>query len=451
MWTLIKDKYNPLTHLLALCPGTKSQSFRFLHGIRALALLWVLGMHTTFLACLRGINILGPGGVDAYGITNDEPAHSWLTDWSTQPNANGDAGVDLFFCLSGFLIAHMWLREVSKTGTFYYIRFLVRRFLRIWPMLAIALALQVFRFYIKQQDNECSTHWWSVLIFVQNYMPSTCLAQAWSVSTEFQFYLISPFIMMAAYSSTSEKPRRWGYFGLWAGSLIGVIINVIIFLTRGTDGFATYGSWPSPLSYYFVLTRSSPYLAGMAAALSIHETNRAKQTVLSSLSQYNDDSNEQRDDGKTHPWTMYVDLMSLTTVLLLSYCGVGSNRWIQMKIPVFNIVLQIAGRWALGVSLSRIIIAIFGDRLRSVKWMLSFDIWVPIAGLSYSAYLLQEWGLILSPSWHSAGVITVWACMGTFILSFIVTTAVSLAMALPFYVLIEAPISKLWSNESSKT
>lgn len=51
--------------------------------------------------------------------------------------------MDIFFTLSGFLIARMWLKEVQKSGSFWHTRFLARRFLRIWPMLAAALGLQV--------------------------------------------------------------------------------------------------------------------------------------------------------------------------------------------------------------------------------------------------------------------------------------------------------------------
>jgi peptidoglycan/LPS O-acetylase OafA/YrhL len=104
----------------------------------------------------------------------------------------------------------------------------------------------------------------------------------------------------------------------------------------------------------------------------------------------------------------------------------------------------VAGRWAYGVAVARIFVAVLLGRLRPLAWLLSLDLWLPIAGLSYGAYLLQNWALLVPPSWASAGVTSLWAAWGTGLLAFLVVVALSLASALPLYLLVEMPFSKLW-------
>jgi peptidoglycan/LPS O-acetylase OafA/YrhL len=53
------------------------------------------------------------------------------------PLRNGDLGVDIFFVLSGFLIADILIREIRKHGHIDYFHFLRSRFLRIWPALFV--------------------------------------------------------------------------------------------------------------------------------------------------------------------------------------------------------------------------------------------------------------------------------------------------------------------------
>lgn len=49
-----------------------------------------------------------------------------------------------------------------------------------------------------------------------------------SIAVEFQFYVVSPLIMAAAFSPARRAPRRWGLAGLAAGSLMGVAAKGVI-------------------------------------------------------------------------------------------------------------------------------------------------------------------------------------------------------------------------------
>ena len=124
---------------------------------------------------------------------------------------NGDMGVDAFFVLSGFLIAHLGMRELARSGSLALCRFYKRRWLRITPAYIAAIVLTRFlqfetdpngaagavRASEQLQDN-CKDWWYLNVLFInnfQNYIDADsdyCLAQSWSISTEFQFYLLTP-------------------------------------------------------------------------------------------------------------------------------------------------------------------------------------------------------------------------------------------------------------------
>jgi peptidoglycan/LPS O-acetylase OafA/YrhL len=92
---------------------SRNQSLDVLRGI---AVLSVLGCHSTYSPILR--------------------------------NVVGGVGVDLFFVLSGFLISGLLFDEYKKTGGIRIGRFLLRRGLKIWPSYYLLVlgcaALQLF-------------------------------------------------------------------------------------------------------------------------------------------------------------------------------------------------------------------------------------------------------------------------------------------------------------------
>src|SRR5262245_37766774 len=61
--------------------------------------------------------------------------------------ADGYLGVDLFFTLSGFILAHVYLTEFEG-GRFGYARFLQNRLARVYPMHLAALAAMIGLFVV---------------------------------------------------------------------------------------------------------------------------------------------------------------------------------------------------------------------------------------------------------------------------------------------------------------
>jgi len=59
-----------------------------------------------------------------------------------QLRATGWVGVNVFLVLSSFLITSLLMLEAESTGSISLPRFYSRRFLRIWPLLGLALLLK---------------------------------------------------------------------------------------------------------------------------------------------------------------------------------------------------------------------------------------------------------------------------------------------------------------------
>jgi peptidoglycan/LPS O-acetylase OafA/YrhL len=141
--------------------------------------------------------------------------------------ANGWAGVDLFFVLSGFLITRILLDSKQSAG--YFRNFYVRRCLRIWP-LYYCLILFMFVIVPHFRPSEAaaifaprSSPWWAYPAFLQTFLvpsPSGAtgpLAVTWSLAVEEQFYLIWPWIVRYA---SEQWLRRFAITVICASALL---------------------------------------------------------------------------------------------------------------------------------------------------------------------------------------------------------------------------------------
>ncbi|MCE3229433.1 MAG: acyltransferase [Bacteroidetes bacterium] len=156
--------------------------FSGLNGIRAIAALSVVILHTT--TTLKKFN-LNPHIFGTY--STGEPKGFLL----------GTFGVSMFFVLSGFLITY--LLQTEKEASHINIRkFYARRILRIWPLYFLYLAAAVsVALYTGVEPNTKTLLLY--IFFAANvpYIFSTplpFLAHYWSLGSEEQFYLVWPWI-----------------------------------------------------------------------------------------------------------------------------------------------------------------------------------------------------------------------------------------------------------------
>lgn len=124
---------------------------------------------------------------------------AWIVSFASA----GEAGVDLFFVLSSFLISELLLREQEKLGTIDIPAFYARRALRIWPLyfffLLIAPAIDM---WLGKNFGVGAWTWLSFATFTNNWLVSlyslrlnTVAVPLWSVAIEEQFYLGWPLLV----------------------------------------------------------------------------------------------------------------------------------------------------------------------------------------------------------------------------------------------------------------
>ena len=159
--------------LLLVAPDTQ---LRPLDGLRAISILWVIVFHAAWYA---GTYIPLPSYV------------ALLVSPSMLPVWRGDFGVDIFFVLSGFLIAGMLIDERERTGRLALWQFYWRRLLRLWPALFIAAILYV------QLVGEHAPMIWANVLYVSNFVPilQAAMGWTWSLAIEEQFYLVCPWLI----------------------------------------------------------------------------------------------------------------------------------------------------------------------------------------------------------------------------------------------------------------
>ncbi len=201
--------------------------------------------------------------------------------WIERFGSFGWTGVDLFFVLSGFLIAGQLFATINRGNNISVKEFYLKRFFRIIPAYAVVLALYFLVPLFKEW--EALPPLWKFLTFTQNIgldrKQFGTFSHAWSLCIEEQFYLVLPIIIATAFYLKMVKKIIWLLPILFiAGFAIRLYSwHQIITPLKGTDKF--FNTWMTWM-YYPTFTRLDGLLAGITVAATFEFLPNIKTKII---------------------------------------------------------------------------------------------------------------------------------------------------------------------------
>lgn len=181
------------------------------------------------------------------------------------PLVGGYMGVDVFFVISGFLIAGNIDQNLRK-GTFSIQDFYIQRFRRLWPAMAFMLAIMSVLFAVVLTPTDLKAYGQSVLattFSVSNlyfhlkagyFDPASelkPLLHTWSLGVEEQFYMLFPLLMWWT--------RRW---------TLRARLGLLVGLAGLSLAWSVVGAWWRPdLVFYLPMSRWWELSLGACLAL----------------------------------------------------------------------------------------------------------------------------------------------------------------------------------------
>ena len=162
----------------------------------------------------------------------EAPTAFWANSYIDSISFFGSEGVTIFFCLSGYLLSRLLIKELTDTGKLSIRSFYVRRILRIWPLyFAFILFCLLVSQLLGNQAIKTSElpslltftyNWHQIYVGESRGMP----AILWSISVEEQIYLILPLLLILS--------SKWGIKRLAMSLiLVGHFSRYLLYINDG--------------------------------------------------------------------------------------------------------------------------------------------------------------------------------------------------------------------------
>ncbi|MCG9512584.1 acyltransferase [Acinetobacter pittii] len=211
-------------------------------------------------------------GLRAYAILLVVLYHFGIPGFS-----GGFIGVDIFFVISGFLMTKNILDKIEKNN-FSLIKFYLARGIRIIPallFLTFFISIIGWLLLIPEEYKTYAKHALSSINFISNIVylresgnyfatdtHNNILLHTWSLSVEWQFYIILP-ILLLIFSKIPNIKNKYGAI-IILSTIISLIASYIISNKNQT------------FSFYMILTRAWEMLAGGIIYLYFSKINLSK-------------------------------------------------------------------------------------------------------------------------------------------------------------------------------
>ncbi|MEP7061394.1 MAG: acyltransferase [Betaproteobacteria bacterium] len=234
--------------------GQRATRLAWVVALRGFAALWVYSFHLW-------LSLGGPAVT--FGFTDG------VADGLRSFFKAGYQGVDLFFVLSGFVIAWPYVsaRTLRLRGA-EIADFYRRRYFRIAPLFYVTiLAVVVFIHLGWLQGSAMPRIVIAHLFFLENFLPSWVASLRgvyWTLPTEMHFYLVLPFILRFV-----DIDRPWRFAAFWIVACVGYRA----FSVANALHPNLWMSWTAA----YLPGRMDQFACGMAAACALSTTRASLQ------------------------------------------------------------------------------------------------------------------------------------------------------------------------------
>tara|TARA_Y200000002_G_scaffold285882_1_gene240026 strand:- start:885 stop:2777 length:1893 start_codon:yes stop_codon:yes gene_type:complete len=272
--------------------------------------------------------------------------------------SGGFVGVDIFFVISGYLIASIILNDLNN-NSFNLISFYKRRARRILPALyvvtLVVLILSIFfflpAFLISSAKSSLSVplflsnfYFWSERGYFGTPYEFKPLLHTWSLAVEEQFYIFFPILLIMLF-----KFRKT--------ILIGSIV-FIFFVSLIASYYVT--KVHSDTAFFFPFTRAWEILIGVFCAfiLNSHRLNTNRGNIYHS--------------------SLYADILSLLGIIMIMF-----------SVLLYNSTMIYPHIYALLPTTGCMIFILFSNESKIIKYIFSIKPFIWIGLISYSLYLFH--------------------------------------------------------------
>lgn len=214
-------------------------------------------------------------------LSNGQPG--WLPDFASF----GWTGVDLFFVLSGFLIASQLFFQIKQGQNISFRIFFVKRFFRIVPAFLATVGLYFIVPFFREKESLPPL--WKFLTFTQNIGLNLkdfgTFSHAWSLCVEEHFYFFLPIIIIVLQCTKSFKHS---YLLLVALFIFGFIIRIYSFNELYLPHFGADDNWMYWYKYVYYPTYNR--LDGLLIGVGIAAIYQFLPSTWNSISKYGNQS-----------------------------------------------------------------------------------------------------------------------------------------------------------------
>ncbi|CAG9332898.1 unnamed protein product [Blepharisma stoltei] len=417
----------------------KRDTLDILNGVRVMSIGWVIYGHVIFFSWTQGV------------LVNASDIINFLKGPTTVVPLSGTYAVDSFFWLSGLLVGYLLILEINNSKKMNWPMVYIHRYLRIIPLYMFVLLF----FWALQKhigggplwfegDNinaGCKNHWWTNLLFVNNVVPdwkgSSCLNQSWYLANDMQFFILTPPILYIYH----KYNKYFGWAVLWALTGISILVTGLIAHHFTLNAMPTAQiNGINYFQYYYnkPYCRVAPYIMGIITGLVIYAYRAYKDKK-----NYYDPVSIWIGNKLEDPLIRYVFGfigLSLISILVwvqydtLEYPGtlMEYSHWSHSQNEAFVTLC----RPLFGLGLTLLLLPSLLGHFNFITWVLSWDIWTPLARLTFAVYLIHVNVIVICYGSQKASyMLDDFTVVKDTIFYFVVCYI----LALPFVLMIEMP------------